>query len=115
MQFYIELSLVDGPNGKLISQQHDHLLFLDTFIYQLPIVGIVFEKYIPQLSGIVTVAAMQMLGSTLNWMGITTPLGKISPGTPGDEAVAIQENAWPVASKQVSEVSKDLKEASSAA
>ncbi len=111
VQFYIVLQLVKGPKGMLISQQHDHLLVLDTFVYQLPFVGIVLEKYIPQLSGVITVTAMQLIGSTLNWLGIKTPLGQLSPDTPHEMASAIQENARPVASKQMSEISEGFKQA----
>jgi len=51
MGFLTTLILEGGPSGKkLIRQLHDHLLFAETFVYQLPIVGRWFEMYVPRVS-----------------------------------------------------------------
>jgi hypothetical protein len=50
LNWYITLTLEDGPDGKkLIKQQHDHLLAAETFVYQLPLVGKWFEMVIPRV------------------------------------------------------------------
>lgn len=51
LNWYITLTLEDGPSGKkLIKQQHDHLLAAETFVYQLPLVGKWFEQVLPRVS-----------------------------------------------------------------